>query len=413
MTFDLDWFPPKANAWFSWGYRLQHSLSLRLSGDLALLGGQRVSSRRLTVSKAEAVRACRTYSSELKQTWTLNTFLQRRMHLSHGSFLTREIRNSSHSGQLHIFRFCMILTLEHSLVKNWRWHGRSILTFTTTTSWATTVSPQLWNEGAEVFAKAPDAEISVEIGRPVTVTCFCTHANKQASNHVFNNALLQNEICAPTAAPFTPSILHLLVHPEVWFVFYIFLCFPTWWQSKSRPTPCKTRWVFPSWTSQWQIFAGRQWRTCSEISPKLLPLFSVQAWALSVLPHVCIVLTNMKAVDCAYSKDWLDEGTRIYLNEEDPTEQESLEILHTPGHTPDSISLWPGRLASKLTVFSVSHHANTKCRMCAFGAFLEVLASREPFVFGRPHLPRTQPTAHGFVLPKKHGTSWQWHNHSQ
>lgn len=47
----------------------------------------------------------------------------------------------------------------------------------------------------------------------------------------------------------------------------------------------------------------------------------------------------MKAVDCAYSKDWLDEGTRIYLNEEDPTEQESLEILHTPGHTPDSISL--------------------------------------------------------------------------
>ena len=39
------------------------------------------------------------------------------------------------------------------------------------------------------------------------------------------------------------------------------------------------------------------------------------------------------------SQDWLDEGARIYLNDEEPTDEESLEILHTPGHTPDSISL--------------------------------------------------------------------------
>ncbi|CAE7773175.1 MBLAC2 [Symbiodinium sp. CCMP2592] len=38
--------------------------------------------------------------------------------------------------------------------------------------------------------------------------------------------------------------------------------------------------------------------------------------------------------------DWLDEGQRIYLDDENPTEAESLEVLHTPGHTPDSISLY-------------------------------------------------------------------------
>jgi len=38
--------------------------------------------------------------------------------------------------------------------------------------------------------------------------------------------------------------------------------------------------------------------------------------------------------------DWLDEGHRIYLDDENPTEAESLEVLHTPGHTPDSISLY-------------------------------------------------------------------------
>ncbi|CAJ1337880.1 unnamed protein product [Effrenium voratum] len=38
--------------------------------------------------------------------------------------------------------------------------------------------------------------------------------------------------------------------------------------------------------------------------------------------------------------DWLDEGARIYLDEESPSELESLEVLHTPGHTPDSISLY-------------------------------------------------------------------------
>eukprot|EP00434_Breviolum_minutum_P015953 symbB.v1.2.014061.t2/scaffold1007.1/size144738/6 len=33
-------------------------------------------------------------------------------------------------------------------------------------------------------------------------------------------------------------------------------------------------------------------------------------------------------------------GSRIFLDEDHPTESESLEVLHTPGHTPDSISLY-------------------------------------------------------------------------
>ncbi|CAE7662313.1 MBLAC2 [Symbiodinium pilosum] len=38
--------------------------------------------------------------------------------------------------------------------------------------------------------------------------------------------------------------------------------------------------------------------------------------------------------------DWLEEGQRIYLDDENPTDAESLEVLFTPGHTPDSISLY-------------------------------------------------------------------------
>lgn len=37
---------------------------------------------------------------------------------------------------------------------------------------------------------------------------------------------------------------------------------------------------------------------------------------------------------------WLDEGSRIYLNDKAPCKEDSLEILFTPGHTPDSISLY-------------------------------------------------------------------------
>lgn len=43
---------------------------------------------------------------------------------------------------------------------------RSILTFTTTTSWATTVFPWLHNGDAEAFAKVPDRGPSARIGRP-------------------------------------------------------------------------------------------------------------------------------------------------------------------------------------------------------------------------------------------------------
>eukprot|EP00747_Dinoflagellata_sp_TGD_P022198 gnl/TRDRNA2_/TRDRNA2_128963_c0_seq3.p1 gnl/TRDRNA2_/TRDRNA2_128963_c0~~gnl/TRDRNA2_/TRDRNA2_128963_c0_seq3.p1 ORF type:complete len:295 (+),score=46.05 gnl/TRDRNA2_/TRDRNA2_128963_c0_seq3:46-930(+) len=38
--------------------------------------------------------------------------------------------------------------------------------------------------------------------------------------------------------------------------------------------------------------------------------------------------------------DWLEEGDRIYLDDDRPTDEESLEVIYTPGHTPDSISLY-------------------------------------------------------------------------
>eukprot|EP00929_Paragymnodinium_shiwhaense_P046222 TRINITY_DN23531_c0_g1_i1.p1 TRINITY_DN23531_c0_g1~~TRINITY_DN23531_c0_g1_i1.p1 ORF type:complete len:302 (+),score=42.34 TRINITY_DN23531_c0_g1_i1:425-1330(+) len=37
---------------------------------------------------------------------------------------------------------------------------------------------------------------------------------------------------------------------------------------------------------------------------------------------------------------WLQEGERIYLDDATPSDVESLQILFTPGHTPDSISLY-------------------------------------------------------------------------
>ena len=43
---------------------------------------------------------------------------------------------------------------------------RSILTFTTTTSWATTVFPWLHSGDAEGFVKVPDRGPSARIGRP-------------------------------------------------------------------------------------------------------------------------------------------------------------------------------------------------------------------------------------------------------
>mmetsp|Transcript_71877 Transcript_71877/g.222187 ORF Transcript_71877/g.222187 Transcript_71877/m.222187 type:complete len:329 (-) Transcript_71877:68-1054(-) len=37
---------------------------------------------------------------------------------------------------------------------------------------------------------------------------------------------------------------------------------------------------------------------------------------------------------------WLQEGERIYLDDDSPSDAEALEVLYTPGHTPDSISLY-------------------------------------------------------------------------
>merc|ERR1712060_602221 len=48
----------------------------------------------------------------------------------------------------------------------------------------------------------------------------------------------------------------------------------------------------------------------------------------------------MGKIDRFCVTSWLEEGQRIYLNEEAPSSAESLEVLYTPGHTPDSISLY-------------------------------------------------------------------------
>lgn len=37
---------------------------------------------------------------------------------------------------------------------------------------------------------------------------------------------------------------------------------------------------------------------------------------------------------------WLEEGEVIYLNDSNPSQEEALEVIFTPGHTPDSIALY-------------------------------------------------------------------------
>lgn len=105
-------------------------------------------------------------------------------------------------------------------------------------------------------------------------------------------------------------------------------------RSCSRPTHCKTWWAPLSWTLQWQTFARRQHSIADQLHVCLFFLTRLMAvWVLHG-PKVWVVIKPG-------SQDWLDEGARIYLNDDEPTDEESLEILHTPGHTPDSISLWP------------------------------------------------------------------------
>jgi len=57
---------------------------------------------------------------------------------------------------------------------------------------------------------------------------------------------------------------------------------------------------------------------------------------------------------------WLSEGDLIYLDDKNPTKEDSLEVLFTPGHTPDSISLyahWEKRLfvGDHMYPFTVVH----------------------------------------------------------
>jgi len=49
--------------------------------------------------------------------------------------------------------------------------------------------------------------------------------------------------------------------------------------------------------------------------------------------------SNMKIKPFKITK-WLKEGDIIYLDDKNPTKQYSLEVIDTPGHTPDSIALY-------------------------------------------------------------------------
>jgi len=48
---------------------------------------------------------------------------------------------------------------------------------------------------------------------------------------------------------------------------------------------------------------------------------------------------SAKVKDFSVSQ-WLKEGDLIYLDNNDKTKEKSLEVIHTPGHTPDSIALY-------------------------------------------------------------------------
>jgi len=51
---------------------------------------------------------------------------------------------------------------------------------------------------------------------------------------------------------------------------------------------------------------------------------------------------------------WLNEGDLIYLDEKDQSKQNSLEVIFTPGHTPDSIALfarWDNRIFVGDTIY--------------------------------------------------------------
>lgn len=87
------------------------------------------------------------------------------------------------------------------------------------------------------------------------------------------------------------------------------------------------------------------------------------------LPEHVFLLRNMPT-GLSAAHGWLQEGDLIPLGP--APEDGCLEILHTPGHSPDSISLWdsqvgcridsPGKHAVQIVCTAIRCKITTSCR---------------------------------------------------
>ena len=162
---------------------------------------------------------------------------------------------------------------------------RSILTFTTTTSWATTVFPWLHSGDAEAFAKVPDRGPSARIGRPGPVLfneylAAWRLEQKYHVKHSFPAKIGKN-------TNLNQFDLFGMNGQHVWqFNYFRETCRSC--RSCSRPTHCKTWWAPLSWTLQWQTFARRQHSIADQL-------------------HVCLsFLTRLMAV-------WVWHGPKVWV----------------------------------------------------------------------------------------------------
>lgn len=195
--------------------------------------------------------------------------------------------------------------------------GRSTLISTMTTSWATMAS--LWHlvaGGAEAFAKVPNAAHSARTGRWEKMPW-----GSQTFASSWSMCLFWYVVCA---VPLQANSLQDMVGASI--------------LDYEVTDVCLQIGQLPEFQCVWV------WRSTGNSLPD-----TPEQWSTGFGTTIC-------------SKDWLDEGSRVYLDEDHPTERESLEVLHTPGHTPDSISLWPC-CASPIA------QSVTSCRSSMVGCF--------------------------------------------
>ena len=82
---------------------------------------------------------------------------------------------------------------------------------------------------------------------------------------------------------------------------------------------------------------------------------------------------------------WLDDGDHVYLDAANPVLQNSLQVIHTPGHTSDSIALYlrpEGRLFIGDTVYPYTP-IHLDCIGSSTQAFADTLAKLSAFVAAR------------------------------